>query len=244
MIPLKDDVPSRTFPTVTILLIVMNVVVFLADLSVNGALGSLFALRPALVTHYPTALIRGTGVPVWATLFTMMFLHGGWMHIGGNMLFLWIFGNNTEDTLGHGRFLLFYLVCGLLAEAMQIAVSWNSMVPTLGASGAIAGVLGAYLYLFPEARITTVIFFFFITVIEIPARLVLGVWFLINLYDTLVSGAANLHHPGQESGGVAFAAHVGGFAAGWVLIHWLAADRRSSRPRYTPPPPYFNDDWR
>ena len=162
MIPLKDDVPSRTFPVVTVLLIVLNLLVFLVDLSLNGALGSKFAMRPALVTHYPTALIRGTGVPVWATLFTMMFLHGGWMHIGGNMLYLWIFGNNTEDTLGHWRYLVFYFVCGLLAEAMQIALSWNSLVPTIGASGAIAGVLGAYFYLFPDARVTTLLTLFFI----------------------------------------------------------------------------------
>lgn len=243
MIPLKDDVPSRTFPVVTVLLIALNVFVFLADLSLNGVLGHLFAMRPLLVTHHPMAIIRGTGVPVWATLFTMMFLHGGWSHIGGNMLFLWIFGNNTEDTLGHGRFLVFYFVCGLLAEAMQIVVSWNSAVPTLGASGAIAGVLGAYLYLFPEARITTVIFLFLITIIEIPARVVLGFWFLFNLYETLLSGATSLHHASQESGGVAFAAHVGGFAAGWVLIQLLAG-RLRNRPRYSERPRFFDDNWR
>ena len=244
-IPLKDDVPSRTFPVVTVLLIVLDLLVFLVDLSLNGALGSKFAMRPALVTHYPTALIRGTGVPVWATLFTMMFLHGGWMHIGGNMLYLWIFGNNTEDTLGHWRYLVFYFVCGLLAEAMQIALSWNSLVPTIGASGAIAGVLGAYFYLFPDARVTTLLTLFFIwPIVQISARVVLGFWFLFNLWETLVSGAASLYHATQQSGGVAFAAHVGGFAAGWVLIRVLAAGGRSDGPRYDQRPRFFDDNWR
>jgi rhomboid family protein len=243
VIPLKDDVPSRTFPGVTVALIVVNVLVFLADLSLNGALGNLFAMRPVLVTHHPTALIPGTGVPVWATLFTMMFLHGGWVHIGGNMLFLWIFGNNTEDTLGHWLYLVFYFVCGLAAAALQIAMNMNSPVPTIGASGAIAGVLGAYFYLFPGARITTVIFFFFITIIEIPARVVLGFWFLLNLYNTLIGAAATLHHASQQSGGVAFAAHVGRFAAGLLLIRLLPGER-SQRPRYPQRPRYFDDNWR
>ena len=243
MIPLKDDIPSRTFPVVTVLLIVLNVVVFLADLSLGGQLSEAFALVPAAVTHAPTAIIPGTGIPVWASLFTMMFLHGGWLHVGGNMLYLWIFGNNTEDTLGHFRFLVFYFVCGLLAEALHILIGWNSTAPTIGASGAIAGVLGAYLYLYPDARITTVVFLFiFFTVVEIPARVVLGFWFLLNLYNTLLSTAATLHHSGHGSQ-VAFAAHVGGFAAGWVLIRLLVS-RRSIRPRYEERPRYFDDHWR
>jgi rhomboid family protein len=245
VIPLKDDVPSRTFPVVTVLLIVLNVVVFLADGLLGGALSHLFALVPADVTHYPTAIIRGTGVPVWATLFTMMFLHGGWLHIGGNMLYLWIFGNNTEDTLGHGRFLVFYFLCGLLAEAMHIALSWNSTVPTIGASGAIAGVLGAYFYLFPDAQVTTLLTLFFIwPIVQISARVVLGFWFLLNLYNTLIGAAATLHHPGQQSGGVAFAAHVGGFAAGLVLIRLMAAGPRQNRSGYPERPRFFDDNWR
>ena len=231
MIPLKDDIPSRTFPVVTVLLIVLNVVVFLADLALGHALSDLFAMRPAYVVHDPTAIIRDTGVPIWATLFTMMFLHGGWLHVGGNMLYLWIFGNNTEDTLGHFRFLVFYFGCGLAAAGLQIVMNVNSTVPTIGASGAIAGVLGAYFFLFPGARVTTVVFLFvFFTVVDISARVVLGFWFLLNVYNTLLSTAATLNHVSQQSGGVAFAAHVGGFAAGWVLIRLLVS-RRPIRPR-------------
>jgi membrane associated rhomboid family serine protease len=242
VIPLKDDVPSRSYPSVTVLLIILNVVVYLMDLSSGGELSRLYAMRPVWITHHLTANVPGTGVPVWATLFTMMFLHGGLMHIGGNMLYLWIFGNNTEDTLGHGRYLVFYFVCGLVAEAIQIAVSWDSSVPTIGASGAIAGVLGAYLFLFPDARITTLVIFFFITVIEIPARIVLGFWFLFNLYSTLVSAAATLYHS-QSQGGVAFGAHVGGFAAGWILIQMLAGRRREPPP-YIQRPRFIDDNWR
>jgi len=241
VIPLKDDNPSRSFPAVTISLIVLNVLVFLADLSLQGRLSKIYAMRPGYVTHYPMEMLPG-GVPVWATLFTMMFLHGGIMHLGGNMLFLWIFGNNTEDTLGHFRFLLFYLVCGLAASALQILFSPNSTVPTVGASGAIAGVLGAYYYLFPDSRVTTLVFIvIFWTVIEIPARVVLGLWFLMNLYNTLLSTAATLNH--AEQGGVAFAAHVGGFVAGLLLIR-LMAPRRQPRFRTYEQPKFFDDQWR
>jgi len=242
VIPLRDDIPSRTFPVVTVLLIVLNVVVFLADLSLGGQLTAAFALVPAEVTHAPTAIIPGTGLPVWATLFTMMFLHGGWLHVGGNMLYLWIFGNNTEDTLGHWRYLVFYFVCGLLAEAIQTAANWSSAVPTVGASGAIAGVLGAYFFLFPDARVITLLTLFFVQIIEIPARVVLGFWFLLNVYNTLLSSAATLHQTSQQRGGVAFAAHVGGFAAGLVLIRLLAP--RPSRPRSDARPRFFDDNWR
>ena len=239
MIPLRDDNPSRTFPIITIVLIAANVVVFLADLSAGGALTRAFAMVPRYVTHFPTAIIPGTSVPVWATLFTMMFLHGGWVHIGGNMLYLWIFGNNTEDELGHGRYLLFYFACGLAAEVIQIAVSPGSRVPTIGASGAIAGVLGAYLVLFPDARVTTLIFALFIFIVQIPARIVLGFWFLLNLYDTLISTAATLHHS-QASGGVAFAAHVGGFATGWLLVRFTG--RPPERSRSYQRPRFFDDN--
>jgi membrane associated rhomboid family serine protease len=243
VIPLKDDNPSRSFPAVTIALIALNVLVFLADLSVHGNLSKIYAMRPARVTHYPTDTLGQGGLPVWGTLLTMMFLHGGWMHLGGNMLFLWIFGNNTEDTLGHFRFLLFYLVCGLAASGLQILFTPNSSVPTVGASGAIAGVLGAYYYLFPDSRVTTLIFIvIFVTVIEIPARVVLGLWFLMNLYNTLLSAATTLNHADQ-AGGVAFAAHVGGFVAGLLLIRLMA---RRPPPRFPTHerPRFFDDNWR
>jgi membrane associated rhomboid family serine protease len=243
VLPIKDDNPTHSFPAVTVLLIALNVVVYL----IQGALGphftELVAMRPRLVTHAPFATLPGVGLPVWTTIFTSMFLHGGLLHLGGNMLFLWIFGNNTEDTLGHIRFLLFYFACGLAAAALQILIDPNSPIPTLGASGAIAGVLGAYIYLFPQARITTVVtIIVFWTVVDLPAQVVLGFWFLIQLFNTLVQTAATLGGAASK-GGVAFAAHVGGFIAGWLLIR-LLAERRPPRPRYTPPPRYFDDHWR
>jgi len=239
MIPLRDDNPSRTFPAVTIALIVVNVLVFLADLSSHGNLSKIYAMRPALVTHFPSEPLVPGGLPVWGTLLTMMFLHGSPMHLGGNMLFLWIFGNNTEDTLGRFRFLLFYLVCGLAASGLQILFTPNSSVPTVGASGAIAGVLGAYYYLFPDARVTTILF---IVIVEIPARVVLGLWFLMNLYNTLLSTAATLNHADQ-GGGVAFAAHVGGFVAGLLLIRMMAPRRPPRFPTYERPR-FFDDNWK
>jgi membrane associated rhomboid family serine protease len=242
VLPLKDDNPTRSFPTFTVLLIVGNVLVYLLEITLGPRFTQLFAMVPGLVTHAPFETLP-TGFPVWTTIFTAMFLHGGFMHLGGNMLFLWIFGNNTEDTLGHIRFLLFYFVCGLAAAALQIVIDPNSRIPTLGASGAIAGVLGAYIYLFPQARITTVIFIvIFWTVVDLPAQVVLGFWFLIQLFNTVVQTAATIGGAAQK-GGVAFAAHVGGFAAGWLLIRLLTT-RRPPRSRYIPPPRYFDDNWR
>lgn len=242
MIPLKDDIPSRTFPAVTLLLIALNVIVFLVELVRGEPFIAAFAMVPRHVVEHPTWPMAATGLPVWTTVFTAMFLHGSWVHLGGNMLYLWIFGNNTEDTLGHGRFLIFYLVCGAAAAALQILLGPGSAVPTLGASGAIAGVLGAYIYLFPYARVTTVIFIvFFWTVTELSAAFLLGVWFLMQLYNTLISTAATLGGA-QESGGVAFGAHVGGFVAGWLLIRLLA--RRSvESPPHNRRPRFFDDNW-
>jgi membrane associated rhomboid family serine protease len=159
------------------------------------------------------------------------------------MLFLWIFGNNTEDTLGKVRFLIFYFVCGLAAAGLHVFLGWNSRVPTLGASGAIAGVLGAYIHLFPHARITTIILIPFLwTVMELSAQVVLGFWFVMQLFNMLGTTAATLGGR-PDAGGVAFGAHVGGFVAGWVLIR-IMAPPREPQPRYTPPPRYFEDHWR
>jgi membrane associated rhomboid family serine protease len=225
-------------------------VIFLAQELLGPRFTYAFAMVPVNVTHSPFDLnvapvspgIVVQGIwPAWTTLFTSMFLHGGWMHIIGNMLFLWIFGNNTEDTLGHIRFLVFYLLCGLAAAGLHIILGWNSAIPTLGASGAIAGVLGAYIHLFPHARITTLVFFLIITVIELPAQVVLGFWFIIQFYNMLIGAVATMGR-GGESGGIAFGAHVGGFVAGWLLIR-LMAPHGEDRFRQYRRPRFFDDNW-
>jgi membrane associated rhomboid family serine protease len=172
-----------------------------------------------------------TDIPTWATVFTGMFTHAGLLHLGGNMLFLWIFGNNVEDSMGPVRFVVFYLLAGASALALQVAISPNSAVPTLGASGAIAGVLGGYILIYPRARVLTLIFLFvFFTFIEIPAFLFLFIWFA----QQAVFGAIDLTNPTGGGGGVAYFAHVGGFAFGLLAIR-LFAKRRSAaygQPKY------------
>lgn len=216
MLPLRDVNPTRTFPLVTIALIAVNVLVFIYELilgpQVEGFVQS-WAIIPYEITHgvdLPPASIQ----PIYLTLITAMFLHGGIVHIAGNMLFLWIFGNNIEDAMGSLRFIVFYLLCGLVAAFAQIAVGPNSDIPNIGASGAIAGVLGAYLLLFPRAEVQTLVFLgFFVRLVRLPALLFLGLWFVLQLF----SGVAGL---GMEAtGGVAWFAHIGGFIAGIVLIN-------------------------
>ena len=212
MIPLRDVNPTQRLPLVTLLLIAANGLVFLYELMMQGQ-GQLqlflqqWALTPArLLGDFSAGSI---------TLLTAMFLHGGWMHLIGNMLYLWIFGDNIEDQLGPLRFLAFYLLCGLGAAAAQIAVDPTSSVPMLGASGAIAGVLGGYLILFPRARVLTLVpLILFYRLIEVPAVLVLGFWFVLQL----LNGAAALATVQMQTGGEAFYAHIGGFVAGLVLI--------------------------
>jgi rhomboid family protein len=221
--PLKDDAPSLTAPVVTVGLIILNAVVFLYQISleVGGAAegaraGQAFVLEFGLVPCRLTGLCHpAMDLPSPAlTIFTSMFMHGGLFHIAGNMLYLWIFGNNVEDTLGHGRFLAFYLASGVAAALTQTAVGPGSSVPMVGASGAISGVLGAYLLLFPHARVTTlVIFGFFWRLVQIPALLVLGFWIVVQVLNGLGSFGA--------SGGVAFFAHIGGFVAGMGLLFVL-----------------------
>ena len=224
MIPLRDDVPSRTTPFVTVALIALNVLVFLYQLMLGPQLRLLyreFAVIPVLYfrDHY---LGPGGGpVPVETAdllipLVTSMFLHGGWLHLIGNMVYLWIFGDNVEDRMGHGRYVVFYLLCGLSASGAHILTNVNSTVPSLGASGAIAGVLGAYLLLFPGAKIMTLVpLGFFLDTIELPAVGFLGLWFAIQW----IQGLKTI---GQlaDVGGVAFWAHIGGFLSGmaWVLV--------------------------
>jgi rhomboid family protein len=216
MIPLRDIIPSRTTPVVTIALITINVLVFLYELSLGRAVDA-FTLYFGLV---PAAFS-------WVAVFTSMFLHGGFLHVAGNMLYLWIFGDNVEDRMGHGRFLVFYLLCGVAAALAQTITVPDSVVPMVGASGAIAGVMGAYFVLYPKSRIVTLVpLFFFFQVIEVPAILFLGIWFImqfVNGLGSIVTVAA-----GQSAGGVAFWAHVAGFVAG---ISGVVVFRRPERQR-------------
>ena len=202
MIPLRDIIPSRTTPVVTIALITINVLVFLYELSLGRAVDA-FTLYWGLV---PAAFS-------WVTVFTSMFLHGGFLHVAGNMLYLWIFGDNVEDRMGHGRFLVFYLLCGVAAALAQTITAPDSVIPMVGASGAIAGVMGAYFILYPHSRIVTLVtLVFFWQIMEIPAIAFLGIWFLMQFLSGVGSIAtATSHAPG---GGIAFWAHVAGFAAG------------------------------
>ncbi|OLC54488.1 MAG: hypothetical protein AUH92_03905 [Acidobacteria bacterium 13_1_40CM_4_69_4] len=212
MIPLKDDNPTRSIPFVTVSVIVANVAVFVWELllppdaykSLITALG-VTPLRITQIHPLDAERLLRSG----ATLFTAMFLHGSIPHVALNMLYLWIFGNNIEDVVGHGRFLAFFLVCGLLASFSQVVASPRSEVPMIGASGAISGVLGAYLVMFPSARVLTLVFLvFFVRVVSIPAVIVLGSWFLLQLLNA-----------GQLApGGVAVFAHIGGFISGVALI--------------------------
>ena len=214
MIPLRDDNPSSIAPVVTIGLIVACVLMFLWELSF-GARGQRVIYALGVV---PASLLgRGdlpadlAWVPPWATVFTSMFMHGGWMHLIGNMLYLWIFGDNVEDSMGHGRFVVFYLLCGIAAVLAQALPDPNSTVPMVGASGAISGVLGAYLLLYPHARVLVAIpLGFILQTMRIPAGIVLLLWFGLQLLSNAMAQA------GQ--GGVAFRAHIGGFIAGMILI--------------------------
>jgi membrane associated rhomboid family serine protease len=216
MIPLRDENPSRAFPFVNIVLIVANISVFVYQhFLVFGGAGPLF-LRlgciPYELSHSvdidPPAL-----VPVPLTVLTAMFMHGGWIHLLSNMLFLWIFGDNVEDKLGHTRYLSFYLVCGITASLCHVFTNLNSQVPSMGASGAIAGVMGAYMFLFPKARIRTLLILgIFIQIIRIPAIVMLGYWILIQILSGFAESGP------RTGGGIAWFAHIGGFIAGFSLI--------------------------
>jgi membrane associated rhomboid family serine protease len=216
VIPLHDDNPTSITPVVTIATIAACVLVFLYEASLPAEAGELFVYRygaiPALFLGGAEPPPELAGASPYAGLLTSMFLHGGWMHLIGNMLYLWIFGNNVEDVMGHARFVLFYLLCGLLAALSHGLIDPSSTVPMVGASGAISGVLGAYLLLFPHARVLVLLpLGFFSRVMYVPAGFVLGLWFLMQL----LSGGMTL---GRGGGGVAFWAHIGGFVAGMALI--------------------------
>ena len=210
MIPLKDDTPRTTFPFVTIAIICINIAVFIYQLTLGDFGERLFVMRagaiPYEITHlrdlHPPDL-----VPVPLTIFSALFIHGSLLHLGGNMLYLWIFGDNIEDRLGHFRFILFYLIAGTLATLSHIVLAPNSHIPMIGASGAIAGILGAYLVLFPRAAVSTLVFLIiYFDIIKIPAVVFLALWFLVQLINS------------AHGGGIAWFAHIGGFIAGLILI--------------------------
>ena len=223
MIPFSDDQPRRGAPVVNFLLIAANALFFLYELSLGPRLdGFLFqsAFIPASLYDGPVILSLGTGL--WSGLLSM-FLHGGWLHFLGNMMFLWIFGDNVEDRLGHGRYLVFYLLAGYVATFAHAFANPSSQIPAIGASGAISGVLGAYLFLHPGARIRTLVFLFvFFTTVEIPAIIFLPLWFLLQLGP----GLASIGNADAAQGGVAWFAHIGGFVAGPILMWVLGRQRR------------------
>lgn len=263
MIPIKDNIPTESFPWVTIALVLVNVVVYILTIRHGGSLFSgpdsqevlKYGAIPRALTHSGvhcaevarqtlagpqplgvvcnSSLLSQNGIPaenslpVWQTVLTSMFTHGSILHIAGNMLFLWIFGNNVEDAMGHLKFVGFYLAGGIAALALQVLVGPNSTAPTVGASGAIAAVLGAYIVLYPRAKVLTLVFIIlFFTVIELPALVMLGIWFA----EQAVFGAAGLTNPTGGGGGVAYFAHVGGFAFGLVTIRLLASRRQLGHP--------------
>lgn len=218
MFPIKDAQPSYSRPVVTMLIIAINVLIFLYEVSLEGYGLNHFIETWALVpAHFEVSRV-----------FTSMFLHGGWMHLLGNMWFLWIFGDNVEDALGHGKYALFYLLTGVAAALGHVVLNPDSAIPTVGASGAIAGVMGAYIVKFPHSRILTLVFiFFFITFVQVPAGVMLAYWFLIQL----LSGVGSIARTQASAGGVAWFAHVGGFIAGMVLIKVMGTRKRYSRRR-------------
>jgi membrane associated rhomboid family serine protease len=259
MFPLKDNIPNEHFPLITVALVVINILAYLLSIRHGGSLlggpSTETVLHDAAIpydfTHpgnYCAVIEAGRDefgnvvteskcqdhpfpgqVSTWVSAFTAMFMHGGILHIAGNMLFLAIFGPNVEDAMGRLRFTAFYLLGGLVALAAQIAVGPNSTAPTLGASGAIAAVLGGYLVLYPRARILSLVFIvFFVTIIEVPAVFLLGFWFLEQVYF----GSANLTNPVGGGGGVAYFAHVGGFLFGVALIRLFAVRQKSEPPRF------------
>jgi membrane associated rhomboid family serine protease len=224
LLPLHDLNPRRSAPVVNIVLIVVNAVFFLFELSLGERLES-FVMSAAFVPsrYFDSGLSLSEIGPGLGSALLSMFLHGGWGHLLGNMLFLWVFGDNVEDRLGHLRYLVFYLLAGYAATLAHVWANPGSSVPAIGASGAISGVLGAYLFLYPRARIVTVFWFFiFVRFIQVPAIIYLPIWFLLQL----LSGAASLGVPDANSAGVAWFAHIGGFVAGPLLLLLLGGFRR------------------
>ncbi len=229
MIPLGDNIPSRRFPVVTVMLIVVNAFIFLLEVLFEPAanqMAQMFGAVPANITT------QWTNPLTLATLVTAMYLHGGWAHLIGNMIYLGIFGDNVEDRMGRGRFFIFYTLCGVLSGLAQVMAMPTSHIPAIGASGAIAGVLGAYLLLFPRARVRTLVPLIFIyTTFYLPAVVVLGGWFLVQFLNGLASINMNV-----QTGGVAWWAHIGGFVVGMILMPLFRQKQ--------PPSPFYEYDGR
>jgi membrane associated rhomboid family serine protease len=216
MIPLRDVIPSRTTPYITVTIIALNALAWIYELALPSE------VIPTFVRIY--GVVPADLSP--PTLVTSMFLHGSWSHVIGNMWFLWIFGDNVEDRMGHGRFVAFYLLCGVGAALGHVAVDPGSTLPTIGASGAVAGVMGAYFVLYPRSRVLTLVpLIIYFEIIELPAILLLGFWFVMQLF----SAGAIAVTAGTEGGGVAFAAHVTGFAAGVIGVFVFKQRRRQNR---------------
>lgn len=216
MIPLRSSERTYSTPSVTITLIAMNIAIFLFEVSLpEYQLNRLIKLHGIVPEYFHASM-----------LLTSMFLHGGWMHVLGNMWFLWIFGKGIEDLLGHARYLLFYLACGIAAGIIHVLANFNSPVPTIGASGAIAGVMGAYLIKFPRASIVTLVFLFiFFTTVDLPAAVVLILWFVTQFFN----GVGSVGESQVSRGDVAWFAHVGGFLAGMLLVRLMPARQRFPR---------------
>jgi hypothetical protein len=241
MIPLRDDVPSRTVPFVNYVLIALNVFAFVLELGLGDRLPEFLAQASVVPVLYTgrdhslgvvEALLTTLDPDLGFRVLSSMFLHGGFLHILGNMLYLWIFGDNVEDRLGHFKYVLFYLACGWAASYAHIWSSPGSRLPSIGASGAIAGVLGAYITLHPHAHVVTLLpLGFFTQIVKIPALFFLGFWFL----QQFLMGAMSLGVRTAETGGVAWWAHIGGFVAGVVLVRILGGGRR--------PRPAARDNW-
>jgi membrane associated rhomboid family serine protease len=227
LIPISDDnTGRRTFPVVNYILIAINIIVFIIELTQGAPFQYGYSVVPFKITHGHDIVgpvrVPGVGVipeypgpsPIWLTLLTSMFMHAGWLHIGGNMLYLWIFGDNVEDNFGHIKYLIFYLLCGFAADFSQIAADPNSLIPSLGASGAIAGVLGAYIIMFPTNRVRVLLPLIIIwTFVQLPAIVVIGLWIVLQLFSQVSSVTSG----GEAQGGVAYMAHIGGFFAGMLL---------------------------
>ena len=216
MIPLRDIIPSRTVPYITVTIIILNALAWFVELAQPSEVLPVFLQVYGVV---PAAFRT-------STLLTSMFLHGSWLHVIGNMWYLWIFGDNVEDRLGHGRFIVFYLLCGIVAALGQVAIDPDSTLPTIGASGAIAGVMGAYFVLYPQSRVLTLIpLIIFWEVVEMPAIFLLGFWFLMQLF----SAGAIAVTASTGGGGVAFMAHVAGFITGIVAVFVLRQRQRTEQ---------------
>lgn len=239
MIPIQDTIPARRFPLVNTTFIILNVLVFLFEVTLSPSAQERFIFTFGLV---PRNFWLADGLARWLSVFTSMFLHGGWWHLISNMLALYIFGDNVEDRMGHSRYFIFYLLGGVLAGLTHAWAYPTSTVPTVGASGAIAAVLGAYLVLYPMARVITLIpipLFFYFPLFEIPAIIYLGFWFLSQLFN----GAFALAVDTFQGGGVAWWAHIGGFVAGIVLVRFFTIYRAPPRHRLRRNEYYYPDEY-